>query len=569
MNNIITSTSQEIETLEQAFDQFIKDKWIRDQINILQNAFKQEQDKILKSKRNKKDKDKANRLFQKLCRTISFGKLWSLTVPLNECIISIENLIYLLEFWIDLGFLPSKYLDNCDLIITFNQKPKSKDIYDKYNVKLSQKTTDEKWTTKTKNIKIQSTRWKSLNRPVRLNNPDIYKWYWDIHGALNDLYNWVFAPEWKEKSDKIASDIANTMISRNSELSWRLEQISDNALQRNLLPIWKQSLLLDMDPNIWMNFLSEEAQVVLHQQQSWKIPSIFNKTSLNKLRNKQVVFILLDKSWSTETFNSFKVLNLACNQTISMMSKVYSWNVEFIILPFEDIIFDIICSNLNWFILPSGGTHNHTAIASAIYIMKLLKWWDSIKDLNKKLKNIKEFVNNTFENIDMVESEFENIFWIDMENILDDSNTQQPIKPYTNSKYWDKWLDKVMPEFEWLKSWQFLQYHVTILTDWLPNYYDRTLHMNRLLKKLWIWYSQIVSSYSFPNIGHEIQQEIFRHLWWDSIKSHQDYMNRYKKLWDEAWWNTSIINLNEHMAHMLLSFVDLSIWINFIRGEIN
>lgn len=153
--------------------------------------------------------------------------------------------------------------------------------------------------------------------------------------------------------------------STNSALNKALRQQTEEAMFQFKVPtkfdlqdpplVPMEESVLGRDQEVMEATLTATAKDVLEQQQKGELPSLFNKDSLEQIRQvPHHILILLDMSASTFEKEIFKVANLACAELLRTL-PMHLPNATLAVLPYSDSAQGVV-TELQNFIAPGGTT---------------------------------------------------------------------------------------------------------------------------------------------------------------------------------------------------------------------
>lgn len=523
-------SKQTISTVEDLMAEIITDSWLREQIDLLVQLVKNEEIKLDNDSVSDNDRKRGKKVFRKLLKTIKLWSLWEISVPVNEVVLNLEQIVILLSIWINLWYWEKKELK------WYNISVKKKKSW--FKVFLER---EENWEI-IESKEIKKSHWSKLLWPVRIDSPEIYINYDKINSVLQQLYKWAHSERWNNCVDNVSQELWRVFQSAYKNLGKEAFPHNLNSSWFFVIPWW--NMALDDDAKFIGNeyYFQPEVSEILRLQSKWKLPTVFKKETINLLRRNEIIFLLLDVSLSTEQFWSYKVLDIAANQAVDLYQKAMWQNVKVLILPYSSKVSGIH-EKLDEFIFPQPMTNTHVAIRTAIDL------FIKIKTLSKT-KDIKDILNNIWE-----------YFWYLEDSWMDEwIEFMRHFIPIWNKDF-KTWKERASLDLSTVSNIDFSSCHIAAFTDWIPTNPGYTLEMADLVKTLGINFTQVVAAYDLWNAHDRIKKSVLQHVSGGRISDVDDYYRKFKELGERAGGNTTIINVNEQLAWWLVSMIDLSIWL--------
>lgn len=437
-------------------------------------------------------------------------------------------------------------------------------------------TVEENWV-KEVSYNITPDKWDILKFPVHIDYSNILwidyeslmKEYTNLKKLIDDIYSKITQEEWLTKTENVQNEIAkrlqqNLLITYYSYKDWNgFWKLSDEfrKKQKRIPPV---SIFMDRRYLIsWKAFFHDKSQEVLNYQRSGQIPSIFNISSLEAIKEKQHIIILRDKSTSTDFRHAYKVLDVTTARVEAVLNEILWDKVDIKIVDFSDFILNIQ-NNINWFSLPNWWTNTDFALKMAVDLLYLLKKWVYNQE------EFEKYCRYAYSNYSYKKDWGKN--WLEFCTRLANDNTDSMDLLASSQELTQEKIDEIgrfrsiLPDE--LDKWFFSWAHIVLLTDWLPNDQDALWKVCPLVKNLWIRFSQIVAWFKFDDPLNDpktlIQSSILNMLWRSNLKNMQQYQRFFEKTAQLAGWQNFTCWVDEDIAWALMSITDLSIWLDFL-----
>ena len=520
-----------LDMLDKLIDEFVEDDEVKALLLKVQALSSEQFGKI-------EDAPFLKPILWKLFRIIPANKIGTknnLMLPKQNVKMSVLEILLLFEKWLHL-----KYVNRWDINVSILNKdqydainetsflPQLKRFFAKgQNKKMSEDERKKNFENLQLMIKEITTKyyveidkagkWKKIIWPKDWDNvflnvnfewKEVEKNYQKLKDALNKIFSWSTKEEWIGRTDEIQEHIKKEI-----ETNLRIwEKLKEDMFWKQVFNIPNNSIFDEKTAFFGKDFLNDESHEVLELQKWWHIPTLFDQKSLLKLKQWQDLVVLLDISWSTETYDAYKLLDIAAAQAIDFINQQLWSKIDTRIITFSSNVEDIL-SKMDWFIHPTWWTSNEIWMYAAIEYFKLINKWVYTKtEFEKILKVINEFFDwlwsHFYDSINDLSQNVHNVVeWKQVQDVIQDDNHL---------------LKTILNNIKKNSKVNFQNSHILSLTDWLPNNFDETILMAKVIWQLNCQYSQIVTAYDLSNVDEIVQASVLEWLWWDHLKNMAD-----------------------------------------------